>query len=109
MICQRCGVCCCNSTVIIIHPDFIKEKLNINKLPNEAFLLLNSEKCPHQSWDGDISICAIHHYKWYKKTPCYTHGQIERSKDDPCRTGVYMRSNPDIWKKLIKFRTGEDI
>ena len=65
----------------------------INKLPKEAFLCLNSEPCPHLSWDGNITTCAIHHYKWYKETPCYDHGQIEMSKDEPCRTGVWMREN----------------
>jgi hypothetical protein len=38
---------------------------------------------------GEYS-CAVHHHKWYKKTPCYQHGQIERSKTDECRMGRYI-------------------
>lgn len=96
MICQRCGKCCCDSLVVVIHPDFVKENLDITKLPDEAFLPLKSEKCPHLSWDdNDIAVCAIHHYKWYKETPCYRHGQIEENENDPCRTGVWIRENPD--------------
>ncbi len=38
---------------------------------------------------GEYS-CAIHNKKWYKKTPCYQHGQIERNKNDHCRMGEYL-------------------
>ena len=93
MICQRCGKCCCGFFIGVIHPDFVKEHLNIDKLPKEAFLGLSSGPCPHLSWDGDIAICKIHHYEWYKQTPCYSHGQVESCKDDLCRTGVWMRKN----------------
>lgn len=34
--------------------------------------------------------CAVHDRKWYKKTPCFSHGQIERSPDDECRMGRYI-------------------
>lgn len=101
MICQRCGKCCCDSLVVVIHPDFVKDNLDINKLPKEAFLCLKSESCPHLSWNGDIAVCKIHHYKWYKTTPCYNHGQIEMSKDEPCRTGIWMRKNKIDVKKIF--------
>jgi len=34
--------------------------------------------------------CAIHHYDWYKDTPCYSHGQIEKSPDCVCRMGEHI-------------------
>ena len=37
---------------------------------------------------GEYS-CALHSKKWYKKTPCFSHGQIERG-NTPCRLGEYI-------------------
>lgn len=37
--------------------------------------------------------CKIHSEPWYKKTPCFSHGQIERSSDDECRMGRYILDN----------------
>jgi hypothetical protein len=47
--------------------------------------------CKHLlgSKPGDYS-CAIHGKRWYRKTPCFAHGQIEASKEDPCRLGEYI-------------------
>jgi hypothetical protein len=47
--------------------------------------------CKHLIGDkpGNYS-CRIHDYKWYKKTPCYSHGQIEQSKNTNCRMGEYI-------------------
>jgi len=49
------------------------------------------ERCQHLQGDrpGEHS-CAIHHYPWYKDTPCYSHGQIEKSPTDECRMGRYL-------------------
>ena len=49
------------------------------------------ERCQHLMGNkpGEFS-CAIHNKKWYKDTPCFQHGQIERSKDDVCRMGEYI-------------------
>lgn len=49
------------------------------------------ERCRHLRGDkpGEFS-CAVHDRKWYKKSPCFSHGQIERSPDDVCRTGEWM-------------------
>jgi Fe-S-cluster containining protein len=33
MICLRCGYCCINLSVIIIHPDYIQKELKIEDLP----------------------------------------------------------------------------
>lgn len=93
MICQRCGKCCCTLMLVTIHPDFVKEKLIIDELPEEAFLYVNNEPCPHLKWDGNTAICKIHHFDWYKETPCYHHGQIESDINQPCRIGVWIRKN----------------
>jgi len=37
---------------------------------------------------GEYS-CALHNKKWYKKTPCFSHGQIEQ-RNSPCRMGEYI-------------------
>ena len=46
--------------------------------------------CKHLTGDkpGEYE-CAVHHFKWYKKTPCFAHTQIENG-DTPCRMGVYI-------------------
>jgi hypothetical protein len=48
-------------------------------------------KCPHLQGDrvGEYS-CAVHNKKWYKKTPCFSHRQIERSVNDECRMGAFI-------------------
>ena len=48
-------------------------------------------RCPHLQGDkvGEYS-CAVHKKPWYKKTPCFSHGQIERSKTDVCRMGAFQ-------------------
>jgi hypothetical protein len=56
------------------------------------------DRCQHLQGDkpGEFS-CAIHDEPWYSETPCATHGQIERSPDDPCRLGEYfLKSGRDL-------------
>jgi len=99
MKCLRCGRCCFYA-VVIIRPEAVKEDLNIDALHEEDLKFLNNEKCPHLSWDNDVAICAIHHYLWFKDTPCGQYTQIERSADTSCRTGVWMQKNPEAGKHL---------
>jgi hypothetical protein len=49
------------------------------------------ERCQHLVGDkpGDY-ICRVHDRMWYKKTPCYSHGQVEKEDDTLCRMGVYI-------------------
>lgn len=53
-------------------------------------------RCQHLVGDkiGEYS-CAIHGRPWYKDTPCFAHGQIERSPDTPCRIGQFRVANKD--------------
>ena len=51
----------------------------------------DDKTCKHLEVDefGESS-CLIHQYPWYKETPCFSHGQIESSENDPCRVGEYI-------------------
>ena len=104
MKCLRCGHCCKTCLIVIIKPVYIKEDLIVDELPQEAFFGLNGTNgsCPYLTWDGDEANCKIHNYKWYKDTPCFAYTQIESSNEEECRTGSYMRRNPDLWEKLVK-------
>jgi len=86
MICLRCGYCCKFLSVVIVD--------NPEKGPSEDNLIIhegNGKPCKHLRGDkvGEYA-CAIHDKPWYKQTPCFAHGQIERSSDTPCRMGVYL-------------------
>ena len=85
MICLRCGHCCTKYIVIIV--DDPKKGLKENNLIEHW----GNGPCKHLLGDtpGEYS-CAIHNYKWYKKTPCHSHGQIEQSPDCNCRLGEFI-------------------
>ena len=87
MICNRCGYCCMNSFVVIVD-DPEKGPVETNM---KAIGLGGPERCQHLKGDkaGEYS-CGVHDRKWYKKTPCFRHGQIEKSKDCNCRMGENM-------------------
>lgn len=89
MICLRCGYCCIKCSVIIVDdPQFgITENNLIHKKSGIT--------CKHLKGDvpGQYS-CAIHNKKWYRKTPCYRHGQIE-SENTNCRMGEFVLNNID--------------
>jgi hypothetical protein len=63
---------------------------------------LGNGPCKHLLGDtpGEYS-CALHDYPWYKKTPCYSHGQIEQSPNCNCRLGEFIL-------KKIKENTDDD-
>lgn len=85
MICLRCGHCCFNYEVIIIDdPD-------IGLDPNNIKEKHTGDRCQHITGDvcGEYS-CSIHDKLWYDQTPCWQHGQIEKSADTHCRMGVYF-------------------
>ena len=85
MICLRCGYCCKQHTVVIV--DDPKKGIREDNLVTRE----GGIPCQHLTGNesGEYS-CAIHHYPWYKETPCFSHGQIERSPDDVCRMGEYI-------------------
>lgn len=85
MICLRCGYCCKSYMVVIVNdPDKgIKEG---NLICHDG-----SGPCKHLRGDkpGEYS-CEVHERKWYEETPCFSHSQIEQSKDCVCRIGEYI-------------------
>jgi len=85
MKCLRCGYCCKTCTVVIVDDP-------TRGIEEDNLIFQNGMKqpCKHLQGDepGEYS-CALHDYKWYKKTPCFSHGQIEQ-KDSNCRMGEYM-------------------
>jgi len=84
MICLHCGYCCINYAVIIVdNPDIGPEEGNLKEK-------LTREVCQHLTGETGEYTCAIHDRPWYKETPCWQYGQIERSVDTECRMGVYV-------------------
>lgn len=92
MKCLRCGYCCKNCMVVIV--DDPGKGIDFdNLIVHEG----NNESCPHLVGDtpGEFS-CAVHDKPWYKKTPCFSHAQIEHSMGDVCRMGEYILKNQDL-------------
>jgi len=86
MKCLHCGYCCKYLSVVIVdNPELgIREDNLITHLGNGI-------PCKHLAVDKEYKYyCKIHHYEWYKETPCSKHVQIESSKDDLCRMGVFI-------------------
>jgi len=85
MKCLRCGYCCKNYAVVIIDdPDKGIDENNL--ICHEG----NGVACKHLVENESGCSCAIHDKPWYKETPCFRHGQIERNADSPCRMGEYQ-------------------
>ena len=86
MICLRCGYCCKQYMVMIISdPDKGFREDNVESHGGDGV------NCRHL--EGSVPghyTCKVHDRKWYKRTPCYSHGQIESSPDTPCRMGEFV-------------------
>ena len=86
MKCLRCGHCCTTTLVtIVVDPDIGPADGNLRSISGYE------ERCPHLFGDevGKYS-CAVHDRPWYHETPCFSHGQVESSKDEACRMGAYQ-------------------
>jgi hypothetical protein len=46
--------------------------------------------CPHLEQLDGKSTCKIHHFKIYKKTPCFDFTQIETNSNCNCRMEDYI-------------------
>ncbi len=91
MICVRCGYCCVHLTVIIIAPEYATPNFRMSRVVKEqTFCKHSGEECPHLSFETDKAICAIHRFKWYEQTPCFSHTQIGAG-DAKCRMGVFVK------------------
>jgi hypothetical protein len=109
MKCLRCGYCCIMYDVIIIDPSSIIEDIDFDKDDVKLVHKPGSSPCPHLKWKDDKAICSIHHYKWYDQTPCFSHGQIESSKERECRLGSYMLKNKELYLKIKNLEKKNEI
>ena len=84
MKCLRCGQCCKTHMVVIV--DDPEKGIREDNLKAR----MGEEPCQHLKGNkpGEYS-CVIHSYPWYKKTPCFSHGQIEQ-EDSECRMGRWI-------------------
>ena len=91
MICLRCGYCCKKCMVVIVDdPD--KGILDNGRGGYDNLIVHEGDgPCKHLEGNkpGEYS-CKVHDRKWYKKTPCFSHGQIEENKNCECRLGRYI-------------------
>lgn len=86
MHCLRCGYCCKQYMVVIVK-DPEKGIRPDNLVAHKG----GGKACRHLQGLGPGKYrCAVHGRPWYRKTPCFAHGQIENSPDDPCRIGEYV-------------------
>ena len=85
MVCLRCGYCC-KKLFVVIPKDPSKGLREDNLIVH-----MGDGPCIHLKGDkpGKYS-CAIHDKKWYKRTPCFQHGQIEKDVNQLCRTGNFI-------------------
>ena len=85
MRCLRCGHCCKSYMVIIVNDP---EK---GVDPDNFIFHEGGRRCKHlQGKKPGKYSCVLHDYPWYKETPCFKHGQIKQSLNDPCRLGEYI-------------------
>ena len=92
MKCLRCGYCCQTlAVVIVVDPQKGIQEDNLTVIGENG-----RERCPHLRGEcpGEFS-CAIHNEPWYDETPCFSHGQIEKSPDTECRMGRYLLDKCD--------------
>ena len=88
MKCVRCGYCCIRTEIIL--PDETAKRTD--------------DPCKFLKWEGEKAICPIHGKSFvydfhgekivvlWEETPCGQHSQIERSPDDVCRIGEFIKS-----------------
>ena len=82
MKCLRCSYCCVAYDVIV---PISKTKYSYKP---------HNQRCWNLEFNSDGTTCKIHHEKFYKKSPCESHTQIE-SVDTDCRMGVYCLGEGD--------------
>lgn len=86
MKCLHCGYCCIQYSAIIV--DNPKLGIILSNLSPK----ISGVKCKHLQGESPGNYkCAIHHYSWYKDTPCAEFTQVEYN-DSNCRMGEYILS-----------------
>jgi len=89
MRCLRCGYCCIYYDVMILKPGLDFANLKTVKMDDIEYKGSNIP-CPHLEQVDNVLRCKIHHFKIYKKTPCFDFTQIEQHSDCNCRMGDYI-------------------
>jgi len=101
MICLRCGYCCIMYDTIIIKPNRVTSDLNL--MDDTVYIHKpTGVKCPHLSFIDGKAYCRIHHFSWFKDSPCDQFTQIGK-EDSNCRIGDHMlnEKNFDIYNKVL--------
>ena len=107
MICLRCGYCCIKYDVVIIHPKYIHEPIDVlDKSVMEKFMIKRGGKwCPHlEEINKHTFSCKVHDKPWFKNTPCFDYSQIEQAELDKCRMGIYVNKNREMKEHLRSFK-----
>ena len=76
MKCLRCSYCCIAYDVIV----------PISK--TKCAYKPHNQRCWNLEFNSDGATCKIHQEKFYERSPCDSHTQIE-SRGTDCRMGVY--------------------
>ena len=103
MKCHRCGYCCVNYCVMVVNPKYADQDDIIFDFENpikDLLIYVDHEKqCPYIYWseEQNQAVCKVHEKKWFSKTPCYRHNNIETI--GKCRIGEYIINNKDILEK----------
>lgn len=93
MICLRCGYCCIKYMVVIVDDPDKGIVENRHGIISDDNLLIHEGDGPCKHLEGNKPgeySCKVHDRKWYKKTPCFSHGQIEENENCECRLGRYI-------------------
>ena len=80
--------------VVVVKPECVRDDLDLHdeSIKEAVMVKESSAQCPNFEWkDSNTAHCTIHHYPWFKFTPCGTHRQIGEP-NDPCRMGVHLTS-----------------
>jgi hypothetical protein len=97
MLCLKCAHCCFWFDVVIIKKEKINEikdcnDFNEDTVKNKDYQIF----CEHLEFDEQEQSfsCSIHHYSWFKDTPCYKFSQCEDNDNSPCKIGEWYKTDP---------------
>ena len=92
MFCYRCSHCCYWFMVTIVKEEYFDKIKTENDLTMDAVEIKEERVwCKYLINNLGKFVCTIHHYSWFKFTPCYQFTQMEENKDSPCRIGEWYR------------------
>jgi hypothetical protein len=92
--CLNCAHCCYWFNVAIVRKECIDEIKSEEDI-NEKTVIIKEHKqfCEHLKYNEETNkfTCSIHHYPWFKFTPCHQFTQIEEHDNSPCRIGEWYQ------------------